>query len=77
MKYNIIKIKKYSDLPEYGKFVLVCGVDKQMYDIRRWHVCEMNDLEDGVDFNKNGTFYWLTENGTSIKEVTHWCELPL
>lgn len=47
-----------------------------MYDTRRWHVCEMNDLEDGLDFRDKGQFFWLTENGTKIEEVTHWCELP-
>ena len=45
-------------------------------NIRRWHVCEMNDLEDGMDFEKNGNFLWLTERGTKIEEVTHWFELP-
>ena len=70
------KIETYGDLPEYGKYVLVSGIDKQMYDTRRWHVCEMNDLEDGLDFRDKGQFFWLTENGTKIEEVTHWCELP-
>jgi hypothetical protein len=70
------KIETYADLPEYGKYVLVSGVDNMQYDIRRWHVCEMNDLEDGMDFKENGQFFWLTEKGTKIEEVTYWCELP-
>lgn len=37
----------------------------------------MNDLEDGIDYKHNGHFYWLTENGTKIEEVTHWCDLPI
>jgi len=74
MKIN--KILIYSDLPKYGEFVLVSGIDKKTYGIRRWHVCEINDLEDGMDFKEHGIFYWLTENGTKIEDVTHWCELP-
>jgi hypothetical protein len=63
------KIETYADLPLYGKYVLVSGIDKRQYVTRQWHVCEMNDLEDGQ-------FFWLTENGTKIEEVTYWCELP-
>jgi hypothetical protein len=70
------KIETYADLPPYGKYVLVSGIDKKQYGIRRWHVCEMNDLEDGVEFRENGNFLWLTEKGTKIEDVTHWCELP-
>ena len=70
------KIETYGDLPEYGKYVLVNGISKRIYNTRRWHVCEMNDLEDGLDFRDKGQFFWLTENGTKIEEVTHWCELP-
>jgi hypothetical protein len=70
------KIETYADLPEYGKYVLVSGVDKMQYGVRRWHVCEMNDLEDGLDYRDKGQFFWLTEKGTKIEEVTHWCELP-
>jgi len=70
------KIETYADLPEYGKYVLVSGIDKMQYDVRRWHVCEMNDLEDGLDYRDKGQFLWLTEKGTKIEEVTHWCELP-
>ena len=73
---NVKKIETYNDLPKYGKYVLVSGIDQKTYGIRRWHVCEMNDLEDGMDFNEKGQFFWLTENGTKIEEVTHWCELP-
>lgn len=73
---NMNRIEKYSDLPEYGKYVLVLGTDKNMYDIINYHVCEMNDLEDGVDFAKSGKFYWLTESGRKIEDVTHWAELP-
>jgi hypothetical protein len=74
MKIN--KIEKFEDLPEYGKFVLVSGIDKKTYNQREWHVCEMDDLEDGMDFYSKGEFLWLTENGTKIEDVTHWCELP-
>jgi hypothetical protein len=70
------KIENYSDLPEYGKYVLVSGIDQKTYGIRRWHVCEMNDLEDGMDFSEKGQFFWLTENGTKIEDVTHWIDLP-
>lgn len=70
------EIKTYGDLPKYGKFVLVYGTNKKMYDIKRFHVCEMNDLEDGVDFKSSGFFYWLTESGSRIEDVTHWMELP-
>jgi hypothetical protein len=70
------KIETYADLPLYGKYVLVSGIDKKQYGTRQWHVCEMNDLEDGMDFKENGQFFWLTEKGTKIEEVTHWCELP-
>ena len=65
------------DLPEYGKYVLVNGIDKRAYNERRWHVCIMDDLEDGIEYREDGTFYWLTENGTKIEDVTYWCELPL
>jgi len=74
MKIN--KIEKYSDLPKYGEFVLVSGIDNKTYGIRQWHVCEMNDLEDGLDFKEKGQFYWLTENGSKIEEVSHWVGLP-
>ena len=70
------EIKTYGDLPEYGKFVLVYGVDNKMYGIKKHHVCEMNDLEDGVDFRSKGFFYWLTESGSKIEDVSHWMELP-
>jgi hypothetical protein len=63
-------------LPTYGIYVLVFGRDKKMYDIPRVHVCEMNDLEDGFDFNYNGFFYWILECGRRIEEVTHWRPLP-
>lgn len=72
----IIKIETFNDLPEYGKYVLVSGIDHSQYGERNWHVCEMNDLEDGVDFISKGDFYWLTESGKKIDNVTHWCELP-
>jgi hypothetical protein len=36
----------------------------------------MNDLEDGLDFRDKGQFFWLTEKGTKIEEVTYWYELP-
>lgn len=72
----IKKIESYDDLPEYGKYVLVNGIDNKTYGVRRWHVCEMNDLEDGMDFKEKGQFFWLTENGTKIEDVTHWCETP-
>ncbi len=71
-----IAIKTHTDLPEYGKYVLVNGINKKQYGIRKWHICEMNDLENGVEFKESGFFLWLTENGINIEEVTHWCELP-
>lgn len=74
---EIKKIETILDLPEYGKDVLVWGVNKKMYDIPKWHVCHLDDLESGFDFAEKGKFHWLTENGTLIEEVTHWCELPL
>lgn len=43
---------------------------------KKLQVCEMNDLEDGLDFRDKGQFFWLTEKGTKIEEVTYWCELP-
>lgn len=73
---SINKIETGADLPPYGKYVLVNGIDNKQYGIRRWHVCEMNDLEDGVEFKESGNFLWLTEKGTKIEDVTHWCELP-
>ena len=73
---TVKKIETYSDLPEYGKYVLVSGIDQKTYGIIKWHVCEMNDLEDGIDFSEKGHFFWLTENGTKIEDVTHYCELP-
>ena len=69
-------IETFQDLPQYGKYVLVLGKDKGMYGILGWHVCEMNDLEDGMDFIENGNFYWITESGRKIEDVIEWCELP-
>jgi hypothetical protein len=54
----------------------VSGIDEKQYGTRQWHICEMNDLEDGMEFQEDGSFYWLTENGTCITQVTHWFELP-
>ena len=73
---HVIEIKSNKNLPEYGKYVLVSGIDKLMYGNRQWHVCEMNDLEDGMDFQDTGEFFWLTESGRKITNVTHYCELP-
>lgn len=70
------KIEKIQDLPEYGKYVLVSGIDKNQYGKRRMHVCSMDDLEDGIQFRKTGEFFWLTESGRKIEEVTFWRELP-
>ena len=70
------KIKTFEDLPEYGKFVLVKGVDEKQYGVENFHVCEMNDLEDGMDYKEKGIFYWLTENGTEISNVKEWSYLP-
>ena len=67
----MIEIKEFKDLPEYGKYVLVYGVDSQNYGSKEFHVCEMNDLEDGMDFRSNGEFFWLTEGGKKITNVTH------
>lgn len=69
------EIKVYNDLPEYGKYVLVYGICTT-YCEYGFHVCEMNDLEDGMDFNSKGEFFWLTESGEEINKVTHWMELP-
>jgi len=70
------KIEKIKDLPEFGKYVLVSGIDKKQYGTRRMHVCCVDDLEDGIQFRETGEFYWLTENGTKIEDVTFWRELP-
>lgn len=70
------EIKTRADLPEYGKYFLVVGTDKGQYNTRRFHVCVMDDLEDGIDYRENGFFYWLTEKGTKIEDVTHYAELP-
>ena len=75
-KMRITKIKTAEDLPPYGLYVLVKGTDEAQYGIESWHVCEMNDLEDGIEFAKNGSFEWLTEKGTKITGVTEWCWLP-
>ena len=69
------KIEIVRDLPEFGKYVLVSGVDST-YGKRGMHVCCIDDLEDGVQFRLRGEFYWLTENGRKIDEVTHWRVLP-
>jgi len=63
-------------LPEYGKYILVIGTDAMQYGIERFHVCEMNDLEDGIEFKETRQFYWLTESGRKIDKVTHWQPLP-
>lgn len=76
MRYEIHKIEDRNDLPEFGKYVLVFGTDKKTYNIPNWHVCMMDDCEDGYEYIENGYFHWLTENGTNIEDVTHWCELP-
>jgi len=73
---KITEIKTHNDLPKYGMYVLVNGIDENQYGLRKWHVCEMNDLEDGIEFQENGNFHWLTERGIRITQVTHWCELP-
>lgn len=73
---KVKEIKKYADLPKYGTYVAVSGIDEKQYGTRQWHICEMNDLEDGMEFQENGSFYWLTEKGTNITQVTHWFELP-
>lgn len=73
---KVKEIKTYADLPPYGTYVGVSGIDEKQYGIRRWHICEMNDLQDGMEFQESGEFLWLTENGTSITQVTHWFTLP-
>ena len=70
------KIEKFEDLPKYGVDVLVSGIDKNQYGLRKFHVAQMDDLEDGVEFNRTGNFFWITEDGRKISTVTHWCELP-
>jgi hypothetical protein len=76
MTHNLIEIKTNLDLPQYGQYVLVYGVDQKQYGLSNWHVCQMNDLEDGMEFQETGKFFWLTENGALIENVTHWSELP-
>jgi hypothetical protein len=39
MKLN--KINNNYDLPEYGKYVLVYGRNKNQYGVMNWHVCAM------------------------------------
>lgn len=56
------QIKSYKDLPEYGKSVLVYGIGKT-YSHPNFHVVSMDDLEDGLDYEESGSFYWLTEAG--------------
>lgn len=74
MNWN--KIEQIKDLPKFGKYVLVSGVDNSTYGKRRMHVCCIDDLEDGVQYHLRGEFYWLTESGRKIEDVTHWRELP-
>jgi hypothetical protein len=63
-------------LPQFGKYVLVLGTDNSMYGIENFHVCCMDDLEDGVEFSETGNFYWLTEAGRKIDNVRLWSDLP-
>ncbi|MSX08863.1 MAG: hypothetical protein F2801_22015 [Actinobacteria bacterium] len=74
-KNNWKEIITNVDLPEYGKYVLVLGIDRRQYSSTNYHVCYMDDMADGVEFMKNGNFYWLTENGTEIKYVRFWKEI--
>jgi hypothetical protein len=73
---KIIEIKTPNDLPKYGKYVCVFGIDKSQYNSRTWHVCQMNDLEDGINYQNTSQFFWITEKGTKIDDVTHYFELP-
>lgn len=70
------EIKTYNDLPEYGKYVIVLGVDDRIYGIERPHICCMDDCEDGMEFRQTGYFHWLKEDGCRIKNVKFWCEIP-
>lgn len=63
-------------LPQFGKYVLVLGTDNSMYGTENYHVCCMDDLEDGYEFSETGYFYWLTEGGRKIDNVRLWSELP-
>ena len=63
-------------LPPFGKYVLVLGIDNSMYGIENFHVCSMDDLEDGMEFLETGNFYWLTESGKKIDSVRAWTHLP-
>lgn len=63
-------------LPKYGNYVLVNDIDERTYGQSNYHVCCMDDLEDGEDFKETGSFMWLTENGTQILKVTKWMEIP-
>ena len=76
MKDCVIKLEEGAKLPLFGEFVLVYGVDKKVYGNKEWHVCSIDDLEDGIDFHNGGTWYWLKEDGTKIENVTHWTYLP-
>jgi len=70
------EIKVFGDLPKYGKLVVVLGKDNKMYGDESYHICCMDDLEDGYDFRNTGFFYWLTENGAKITDVFYWCDIP-
>ena len=74
MEYH--EIKTYGDLPEFGKYVIVIGTDKNMYNMESYHICCIDDGEDGFEFKTSGYFIWITENGTKISDVKYWCEIP-
>lgn len=63
-------------LPKYGEYVLVIGVNKKTYADKAFHVCCMDDLEDGCEFMETGLFSWLTESGNRIEDVIAWMPIP-
>lgn len=55
------------------EYHLVYGVDESLYGTPSFHVACYSDLEDGFD----GEFYWYTESGVLITNVTHISLEPL
>lgn len=70
-------IETYNDLPEYGKYVMVLGKDIRIYNKETYHICCIDDNEDGYEFNKTGYFNWLREDGVKIHDVKYWCDIPM
>jgi len=62
--------------PEYGEPVLVFGKMKKINSTKRWYIAAMDDLKNGELFQDTGDFFWVTENGNLITDVTYWEYLP-